>query len=199
MFGNQFSDHLSARKEHSCGESYVSDRLPDAVLMLDCTQAVSICSEFSIPIIAFGTGTSLEGQLVPIHGGLSIDLSGMNQVLEVNAEDFDVKVEAGVTREDLNYNLQNIGLFFPLDPGANASLGGIASTRASGTNAVHYGTMKEVVLGLTVVTPNGDVIYTGGRARKSAAGYDLTHLYVGAEGTLGIITESRLRVFPVPE
>ena len=199
MFGNQFSDHLGARKEHSYGESYVSDRLPDALLMLDCTQAVSICSEFSIPIIAFGTGTFLAGQLVPIHGGLSIDLSGMNQVLEVNAEDFDVKVEAGVTREDLNYNLKNSGLFFPLDPGANASLGGMASTRASGTNAVHYGTMKEVVLGLTVVTPNGDVIHTGGRARNSAAGYDLTHLYVGAEGTLGITTELRLRVFPVPE
>ena len=203
VFGSQFSDHLSARKEHSCGESYVSDRLPDAVLMLDSTQAVaqavSMCSEFSIPIIAFGTGTSLEGQLVPIRGGLSIDLSGMKQVLEVNAEDFDVKVEAGVTREDLNYNLKNSGLFFPLDPGANASLGGMASTRASGTNAVRYGTMKEVVLGLTVVTPNGDVIHTGGRARKSAAGYDLTHLYVGAEGTLGIITELRLRVFPVPE
>ena len=164
--------------------------------MLDCTeavaQAVSICSKFSIPIIAFGTGTSLEGQLVPIHGGLSIDLSGMNQVLEVNAEDFDVKVEAGVTREDLNYNLKNSGLFFPLDPGANASLGGMASTRASGTNASRYGTMKEVVLGLTVVTPNADIMHTGGRVRKSAAGYDLTYCYMGAEGPLEIITELRL-------
>lgn len=202
-FGDQFSDKDSARKEHSCGESYVSDILPDAVLMLDCTQdvaqAVSICSKYCIPIIAFGTGTSLEGQLVPVHGGVSIDLTGMNQVLEINAEDFDVKLEAGVTREALNYALKNSGLFFPLDPGANATLGGMASTRASGTNAVRYGTMKEVVLGLTVVTPNGDVMQTGGRAKKSAAGYDLTHLYVGAEGTLGIITELRLRVFPVPE
>jgi len=202
-FGEQYSDNASARQEHSCGEGYVSELLPDAVLMLSSTQAVAkavcICSEYNIPIIAFGTGTSLEGQLVPVHGGVSIDLTGMDQVLEINAEDFDVKLEAGVTREALNYALKTSGLFFPLDPGANASLGGMASTRASGTNAVRYGTMKEVVLGLTVVTPNGDVIKTGGRARKSAAGYDLTHLYIGAEGTLGIITELRLRIFPVPE
>ena len=202
-FGEQYSDNSSSRQEHSSGEGYVSELLPDAVLMLDSTRsvakAVCICSEYNIPIIPFGTGTSLEGQLVPVHGGVSIDLTGMDQVLEVNAEDFDVKLEAGVTREALNYALKTSGLFFPLDPGANASLGGMASTRASGTNAVRYGTMKEVVLGLTVVTPNGDVIQTGGRARKSAAGYDLTHLYVGAEGTLGIITELRLRIFPVPE
>jgi len=202
-FGEQYIDNANTRQEHSCGEGYVSDLLPDAVLMLDSTQAVAkavrICSEYNIPIIAFGTGTSLEGQLVPVHGGVSFDLTGMDQVLEVNAEDFDVKLEAGVTREALNYALKTSGLFFPLDPGANASLGGMASTRASGTNAVRYGTMKEVVLGLTVVTPNGDVIQTGGRARKSAAGYDLTHLYIGAEGTLGIITELRLRIFPVPE
>lgn len=203
VFGDQYSDNANIRQEHSAGESYISDFLPDAVLMLDCTESVAkavvICSEYGIPIIAFGTGTSLEGQLVPIHGGVSFDLTGMDQVLEINAEDFDVKLEAGVTREALNYSLKNTGLFFPLDPGANASLGGMASTRASGTNAVRYGTMKEVVLGLTVVTPSGDVIQTGGRARKSAAGYDLTHLYVGAEGTLGIITELRLRIFPVPE
>jgi D-lactate dehydrogenase (cytochrome) len=203
VFGDQYSDNTNIRQEHSAGESYISDLLPDAVLMLDCTEsvakAVAICSEYGIPIIAFGTGTSLEGQLVPIHGGVSFDLTGMDKVLEINAEDFDVKLEAGVTREALNYSLKNTGLFFPLDPGANASLGGMASTRASGTNAVRYGTMKEVVLGLTVVTPSGDVIQTGGRARKSAAGYDLTHLYVGAEGTLGIITELRLRIFPVPE
>jgi D-lactate dehydrogenase (cytochrome) len=203
VFGDQYSDNTNTRKEHSAGESYISDLLPDAVLMLDSTasvaKAVAICSEYGIPIIAFGAGTSLEGQLVPIHAGVSIDLTGMDQVLETNAEDFDVKLEAGVTREALNYALKTSGLFFPLDPGANASLGGMASTRASGTNAVRYGTMKEVVLGLTVVTPSGDVIQTGGRARKSAAGYDLTHLYIGAEGTLGIITELRLRIFPVPE
>lgn len=203
VFGDQYSDNTNIRQEHSAGESYISDLLPDAVLMLDCTESVAkavvICSEYGIPIIAFGTGTSLEGQLVPIHGGVSFDLTDMDQVLEINAEDFDVKLEAGVTREALNYSLKNTGLFFPLDPGANASLGGMASTRASGTNAVRYGTMKEVVLGLTVVTPSGDIIQTGGRARKSAAGYDLTHLYVGAEGTLGIITELRLRIFPVPE
>jgi D-lactate dehydrogenase (cytochrome) len=203
VFGDKYSDNTNARMEHSSGESYVSEMLPDAVLMLDCTkevaEAVGICSEYSIPIIAFGAGTSLEGHLVPVHGGVSVDLTGMDQVLEINTEDFDVKLEAGVTREALNYALKTSGLFFPLDPGANASLGGMASTRASGTNAVRYGTMKEVVLGLTVVTPNGDVIQTGGRARKSAAGYDLTHLYIGAEGTLGIITELRLRIFPVPE
>jgi D-lactate dehydrogenase (cytochrome) len=203
VFGDRYSDNANIRQEHSAAEGYVSDAIPQAVLMLDTTEAVatavSICSEYSIPVIPFGAGTSLEGQLAPVNGGVSIDLTGMDQVLEINAEDFDVKLQAGVTRESLNYELKTSGLFFPLDPGANASLGGMASTRASGTNAVRYGTMKEVVLGLTVVTPNGDVITTGGRARKSAAGYDLTHLYVGAEGTLGIITELRLRIFPVPE
>lgn len=202
-FGDRYSEKANTRSEHSSGESYVTELTPDAVLMLDSTEAVAkavkICSEHSIPIIAFGAGTSLEGQLVPIYGGVSIDLTGMDKVLEINAEDFDVKLEAGVSREALNYALKASGLFFPLDPGANASLGGMASTRASGTNAVRYGTMKEVVLGLTLVTPNGDVIETGGRTKKSAAGYDLTHLYVGAEGTLGIITELRLRLFPVPE
>ncbi len=203
VFGDRYSDNTNIRQEHSTGEGYISDAMPEAVLMLDSTEAVAkavgICSEYCIPVIPFGAGTSLEGQLVPVNGGVSIDLTGMDQVLEINAEDFDVKLQAGVTRESLNYELKTSGLFFPLDPGANASLGGMASTRASGTNAVRYGTMKEVVLGLTVVTPNGDVIETGGRARKSAAGYDLTHLYVGAEGTLGIITELRLRIFPVPE
>ncbi|MBT6076384.1 MAG: FAD-binding protein [Oceanospirillaceae bacterium] len=203
VFGDRYSDNANMRQEHSTGEGYISDAMPEAVLMLDTTEAVAtavgICSEYSIPVIPFGAGTSLEGHLVPVNGGVSIDLTGMDQVLEINAEDFDVKLQAGVTREALNYELKTSGLFFPLDPGANASLGGMASTRASGTNAVRYGTMKEVVLGLTVVTPNGDVIETGGRARKSAAGYDLTHLYVGAEGTLGIITELRLRIFPVPE
>lgn len=203
MFGSQYSDNSNARQQHSAGESYTTDLLPDAVLSLTSTaevaRAVSICSEYAIPMIAFGAGTSLEGHLVAVNGGVSFDLMGMDQVLDINAEDFDVKVEAGVTREALNYALKTSGLFFPLDPGANASLGGMASTRASGTNAVRYGTMKEVVLGLTVVTATGDIITTGGRARKSAAGYDLTHLYVGAEGTLGIITELRLRIFPVPE
>jgi len=202
-FADQYSEQVSARQEHSAGEGYISDVLPDAVLMLNSTadvaKAVTICSDHCIPVIAFGAGTSLEGQLVAVNGGVSFDLTGMDQVLEINAEDFDVKLQAGVTREALNYALKTSGLFFPLDPGANASLGGMASTRASGTNAVRYGTMKEVVLGLTVVTPSGDVIQTGGRARKSAAGYDLTHLYVGAEGTLGVITELRLRLFPIPE
>ena len=164
--------------------------------MVDCTeavaQAVSICSGFSILIIAFGAGPFIEGQLMPIFGSLRIDLSGISQVLEVNSEDFDVKVEAGVTQEDLNYNQQDSSLFFPLVAGANTSLGGMASTCASGTNAERYGTMKEVVLGLTVVTPNADIMHTGGRVRKSAAGYDLTYCYMGAEGPLEIITELRL-------
>ncbi|MFN3591034.1 MAG: FAD-binding oxidoreductase, partial [Thermaurantiacus sp.] len=176
---------------------------PDAVLFATTTaevaEAVRICAAHRFPVIAHGAGSSLEGQLQAVEGGLSLDLTGLDRVLEVNAEDLDVAVEAGVTREALNHELRTQGLFFPLDPGANATLGGMAATRASGTNAVRYGTMREVTLGLTVVTPEGAIIHTGGRARKSACGYDLTRLYVGSEGTLGIITELRLRVFGVPE
>jgi D-lactate dehydrogenase (cytochrome) len=165
----------------------------------DVADAVRICAAHGLPVIAHGAGTSLEGQLSAIRGGLSLDLTGMDRVLDVNAADLDVRVEAGVTREALNAELRDHGLFFPLDPGANATLGGMAATRASGTNAVRYGTMREVTLGLTVVTAAGEVIRTGTRARKSAAGYDLTRLYVGSEGTLGIITELSLRVFGIPE
>jgi D-lactate dehydrogenase (cytochrome) len=202
-FGDALQVGTSVRAQHGAIEGVTGGGDPDAVLFArstaDVADAVRICAAHSLPVIAHGAGTSLEGQLSAIKGGLSIDLTQMDQVLDINASDLDVKVEAGVTRETLNAALRSHGLFFPLDPGANATLGGMAATRASGTNAVRYGTMREVTLGLTVVTATGEVIQTGTRARKSAAGYDLTRLFIGSEGTLGIITEIRLRVFGIPE
>ncbi len=202
-FADQLQTGDAVRTQHGAIEGVAGGGSPDAVLFAqstaDVADAVRICAAHRFPVIAHGAGSSLEGQLAAVRGGLSLDLTGMDRVLEVNAADLDVKVEAGVTREALNAELRSHGLFFPLDPGANATLGGMAATRASGTNAVRYGTMREVTLGLSVVTAAGDVIRTGTRARKSAAGYDLTRLYVGSEGTLGIITELRLRVFGVPE
>lgn len=200
-----FDFHLSEgiRAQHGASEAHFAAMLPDAVVFVrstdDVVDAVKLCVAAGVPIVPFGAGTSIEGNTLPVRGGVSLDLSHMTAVIDVHAEDFDCTVQAGCRREELNLHLRDQGLFFPIDPGANATIGGMASTRASGTNAVRYGTMREAVLNLTVVTPDGNVIRTARRARKSAAGYDLTRLYVGSEGTLGIITEVTLRLHPIPE
>jgi D-lactate dehydrogenase (cytochrome) len=202
-FGEQLATSDAILGQHGASEAHFTPVLPDAVVYARSTQdvvdLVNLCVAASVPIVAFGAGTSIEGNTVPVRGGVSVNLSEMNRIVAVNAEDFDCVVEAGVRREQLNEHLRDTGLFFPIDPGANATIGGMASTRASGTNAVRYGTMREAVLSLKVVTPEGKVITTARRARKSAAGYDLTRLYIGSEGTLGIVTEVTLRLHPIPE
>ena len=203
LFGERLSTSTGVRDHHSRDESWHHPHRPDAVVFPDTTEEVSaivqICARHRTPVIAYGTGTSLEGNVIPHQGGIVVDLANMNQVLRVNAEDLDTTVQARVTRRQLNDYIRDQGLFFPIDPGADASLGGMAATRASGTNAVRYGTMRENVLGLTVVLADGRIIRTSRRSRKSAAGYDLTRLFVGSEGTLGIITEVTLRLYGIPE
>jgi len=177
--------------------------LPDVVVYPETNEEVAAilacCQAHGVPVVPFGAGTSLEGQLAAVRGGVSVDMSRFDKVLDVSPESMDCRVQAGVTREALNAHVRDTGLFFPVDPGANASIGGMASTRASGTNAVYFGTMQENVLGLTIVTPDGEIVRTGSRARKSSTGLDLTQLYVGSEGTLGIITEVQVKLHPIPE
>ena len=202
-FGDRLQTHQNLREQHAHTMTYIPAQLPDAVVFPHTTEEVQeivrVCAEHQVPVIPFGTGTSLEGGVNAPSGGVSVDLMQMNAILSVNPEDLDVTLQPGVTREELNVYLRDQGLFFPIDPGANASLGGMASTRASGTNAVRYGTMRDNVISLTAVMPNGKIVKTGGRARKSSAGYDLTRLLVGSEGTLGIITELTLRLYGIPE
>lgn len=202
-FGERFVTSLAVREQHGRDESPFDVPPPEAVVFCESTEEVAFvvatASEHRVPVIPYGAGSSLEGHLLAVQGGVSVDVSRMNRVLQLNAEDLTVTVQAGVTRMQLNREIKDSGLFFPIDPGADATIGGMSATRASGTNAVRYGTMRENVLALTVVTASGEVIRTGTRARKSSAGYDLTRLLVGSEGTLGVITEVSLKLHPLPE
>ncbi len=203
LLGDRVTTSRAIREHHGKDESYYPYALPDAVTFPHTTEEVrdivNICRRYRTPMIPFGVGTSLEGHVLATSGGVTVDMSQMNKILKINAEDLDAVVQAGVTRKQLNEEIRHMGLMFPIDPGADATLGGMASTRASGTNAVRYGTMRENVLSLTVVLVDGRIIKTSRRSRKSAAGYDLTRLFVGAEGTLGIITEVTVRLYAVPE
>jgi len=203
IFNGRFSTSESTRANYARGEDTYDPVLSKAVVFPETNEEVSkvlrLCNEHKIPVVPFGTGTSLEGNVVGNEKGITICLEKMNKILSVNVEDFDCRVQACVTKEQLNEYLREDGVFFPIDPGANAAIGGMASTSASGTMAVKYGTMKTVITGLTVVLPNGDIINTGGRTKKTSAGYNLTNLFIGSEGTLGVITEVQLRLSPIPE
>ncbi len=203
IFNGRFSTSVSTRTNYARGEDTYDPILSKAVIFPETNEEVSkilsICNKHKIPVVPFGTGTSLEGNVVGNDKGITISLEKMNKILTVNVEDFDCRVQACVTKEQLNDYLREDGVFFPIDPGANAAIGGMASTSASGTMAVKYGTMKTVITGLTVVLPNGDIINTGSRTKKTSAGYNLTNLFIGSEGTLGIITEVQLRLSPIPE
>jgi D-lactate dehydrogenase (cytochrome) len=201
--GDRLSMNPALREQHSHGEDSNPPALPDAVAFVETTEEVArlvtLCHAHVVPVVPFGAGTSLEGHVTPVRGGISVDLTRMTRVLEVNPSDMDCRIEAGVTRQALNLYLRDQGMFFPVDPGSECTIGGMCATRASGTNAVRYGTIRENVLGLTVVLPDGRIIQTGGRVRKSATGYDLTRLLIGSEGTLGIITEIQVRLQGIPE
>ena len=203
LLGDRFSTAQSVREHHGKGEAYHTAALPDGVVYANSTEEVvsivKACATHGTPVIPYGTGTALEGQTLAVQGGITLDLSSMDQVIRVSPEDMDCTVQAGVTRNQLNEYLRDTGLFFPVDPGADASLGGMSATRASGTTTVRYGAMRENVLALTVVLADGRIIQTARRARKSSAGYDLTRLFVGSEGTLGVITEVTLRLYGIPE
>ena len=203
IFKERFSTSHSTRTNYSRGEDTYDPVLSKAVIFPETNEEVStilkLCNERKVPVVPFGTGTSLEGNVVGNEEGITISLEKMNRILSVNVEDFDCRVQANVTREQLNEHLREDGVFFPIDPGANAAIGGMAATSASGTMAVKYGTMKTVISGLTVVLPNGDIVNTGGRTKKTSAGYNLTNLFIGSEGTLGVITEIQLRLSPIPE
>ena len=203
IFKNRFSTSTSTRFNYSRGEDTYDPVPSKAVVFPETNEEVStilkLCNEKKIPVVPFGTGTSLEGNVVGNEDGITISLEKMNKILSLNAEDFDCRVQANVTREQLNEHLREDGIFFPIDPGANAAIGGMAATSASGTMAVKYGTMKTVITGLTIVLPNGEIINTGGRTKKTSAGYNLTNLFIGSEGTLGVITEIQLRLSPIPE
>src|SRR6202050_4949027 len=202
-YGNRLATAPAVREQHAHTTTWIANQPPDAVVFPQSTEEVQevvrLCASHRVPVIAFGTGTSLEGQVNAPRGGICLDFRDMNRVLAVHADDLDCVIEPGITRKALNEQLRDKGLFFPIDPGADASLGGMAATRASGTNAVRYGTMKDNVLSLKAVLADGEVICTASLAKKSAAGYDLTHLLVGSEGTLGIITELTLRLAGIPE